>query len=392
MPGRGLEHVENGGVACLRHSIGVPQMSSNHRQRIVLDALGMQGAHGRRGIGTYTRGLVSGLLRAGLGPELGLLLDGGEPMPELPAETGVVVYSVRRRYRGRLASWEDAALLGRELEGIRPRLYHALTLQLPGRAPCPVVATVHDLIPWAFGGPALRGDRLRYGIGRRRLRRVADRVVAVSGSTAADLRLYARVPEERIRVVHEGVDPAFRRIEGARGRRWGIEKPFLLYVGALDVRKSPGALLRAWASAQAAGADCELVLAGAAGAQAPTEMGGARRLGHLPVEELAELLSAASCLLFPSRYEGFGLPVLEAMACGCPVATYDNSSLPEVAGDVGALVEDGDAEALGRAAARFLLEPELAAAARSAGRARAASFTWDRAAAETAAVYQELME
>lgn len=373
------------------HSIGVLQMSSNRLRRIVIDARGMQGAHARRGIGTYTRGLVSGLLRAGLGPELGLLLDSGEPLPDLPPDTGLVVYTVRRRYRGRFAPWEDAVLLGGEIQRIEPRLFHALTLQLPGRSPCPVVATVHDLIPWAYGGPALRGDRLRYGPGRRRLASVADRVIAVSRSTAADLELYARVPQDRIRVVPEGVDPAYRPVPGATGARWGIDRPYLVFAGALDVRKDPRALMRAWAAAGAEGADCELVLAGAAGAQAPRDMGAARRLGYLPVDELAELLSGAACLVFPSRYEGFGLPVLEAMACGCPVATYDNSSLPEVAGRAAVMVEDGDAEALGRAAARLVLDPAAAARARREGLAWSRRFTWDRAAAQTIAVYRELI-
>src|SRR5581483_10963814 len=114
-----------------------------------------------------------------------------------------------------------------------------------------------------------------------------------------------RVPADRIRVIAEGVDPAFRPVPGASGARWGIERPFLVYVGALDVRKDPAALLAAWRAAREAGADCELVLAGSAGAQAPAEMPGARRLGYLPAGELAELLSAAACLVFPSRYEGF---------------------------------------------------------------------------------------
>ncbi|HEX6547152.1 MAG TPA: glycosyltransferase family 1 protein [Candidatus Dormibacteraeota bacterium] len=360
--------------------------------RVVLDARGLQGADAQRGIGSYSRGLISGLLRAGWGPRLGLLLDGGLPFPELPAETGIVVYSVRRRYRGRLATWEDAVALGSDLQRIRPRLYHALGLALPGRAPCPVVVTVHDLIPWAWreGAAAMRGERLRYRAARRRLPR-ADRVIAVSEATARDAGRLAGVAADRIAVIPEGVDPRFRRQPGASGKKWGIERPYLVFVGALDARKDPAGLLAAWRAAQAAGADCELVLAGPASRQAPAAMEGALRLGYLSTEELAELLSAAACLLFPSRYEGFGLPVLEAMACGCPVAAYDNSSLPEVADGAATLVADGDAVGLGRAAAAYVLDAELAKSSRSKGQGWAKRFTWDRAAEQTIELYQPLL-
>src|SRR5205823_6322451 len=159
----------------------------------------------------------------------------------------------------------------------------------------------------------------------------------------------------------------------------GIEKPFLAFVGALDRRKDPHGLLRAWDAARRLGADCELVLAGDPGRQAP-DMNGARSLGYLPTDDLAELLSAAGCLVFSSRYEGFGLPVLEAMACGCPVVAYRNSSLPEVAGRVAVLVDDGDADALGRAAGEIVLDARRAGRLREAGLRRAQRFTWRKAA------------
>src|SRR2546427_7925628 len=113
-------------------------------------------------------------------------------------------------------------------------------------------------------------------------------------------------------------------------------------------------------------------------------MSGSIQLGRVDDEELADLYSAASCLLFPSRYEGFGLPCLEAMACGCPVAAYNNSSLPEVVDGAGELVDDGDAEALGRAAAALIAEPDRA---RRAGLERATRFTWRKASRLTIEAY-----
>ena len=162
-------------------------------------------------------------------------------------------------------------------------------------------------------------------------------------------------------------------------------------MGSLDIRKAPWSLPRAWAVARRAGADVDLVLAGDPGRQAPKGMGPARRLGYLEHADLVDVYSAATCLVFPSRYEGFGLPLLEAMGCGCPVVAYSNSSLPEVAGDAAVLVEDGDAEALGRAAAEIATDPRRAAELRRKGLARARRFTWTRAARETIAAYESLL-
>jgi glycosyltransferase involved in cell wall biosynthesis len=366
-------------------------MEPSTTKPVLIDARPLQGHSAQRGIGTYVRNLLAALVAAGFGSRLALLLDAGLPIPELPPGEQAV-YRIRRRYRGRLAPYEDAALLASELARIRPALYHATTLSLPGRKPvCPLVVTLHDLIPWALGGQHQWGERLRYRIGRSRLK-AADRVICPSAATAADAMRLAGVIEDRSRVIPEGVDPGLKRIAGASGKRWGIEKPFLLFVGALDVRKDPAGLLGAWQTARAQGADCQLVLAGAAGSQAPRFLGGARQLGHVPIPELAELLSAAACLVFPSRYEGFGLPVLEAMACGCPVVAYRNSSLAEVAGDAGTLVSDGDAAALGRAAATLVLDPQAAARARNLGMRQAAKFSWKRAAHSTIATYEEVLK
>jgi glycosyltransferase involved in cell wall biosynthesis len=134
----------------------------------------------------------------------------------------------------------------------------------------------------------------------------------------------------------------------------------------------------------------DLVLAGSPGRQAPADLPGARRLGQVTHAELVDLYSAAACFVFPSRNEGFGLPLLEAMACGCPVVAYRNSSIPEVVGDAGPLVEDGDTEALGRAAAQLACDPSRAEAARAAGLRRARRFTWARTAAKTMAAYRRL--
>lgn len=360
--------------------------------RVLVDARALQGPDAQRGIGSYVRGLISGLREEGFDRRTALLFDAGLPMPPVP-EGDFVACTVRRRYRGRPGRIEEAVAMGSDLARIRPAAYHATTLDLPARSPVPVVATVHDLIPWALGGPRLLGERTRWWLGRRLLRR-ADLVIAPSQATARDAVRLAGVAGEQLVVVPEGLAPGFAPAEGAAervARRHGIRKPYFVFVGALDVRKDPAGLLRAWDVARAAGADVELVLAGGGGRQAPASMGAARQLGYLDLPALVDLYSAAVCLVFPTRYEGFGLTLLEAMGCGCPVVAYRNSSLPEVAGDAVVLIADGDAEALGRAAAEVALRPEVAARLRRAGLARAGRFSWRKTARATIAAYEQAL-
>jgi glycosyltransferase involved in cell wall biosynthesis len=341
-----------------------------------------------RGVGSYATGLLGGLIAAGFDSNLTLLLDADLGEPALPAGAYRLAGS-RRRYRGQLSGYEEAVALGTDLQRIRPDLYHAIDLRLPGRSPCPLVVTLHDLIPWAWGGPSMRGERWRFWLGKRFLKR-ADSVLAVSQATADDAVRFAGVKASRLRVVHEAADTVFEPRPDAASRvkrRWGLEPGFLLFVGALDARKDPAGLLRAWARAREGRPQLELAIAGEPGRQAPAVMAGAKMLGHIDNATLADLYTAAGCLVYPSRYEGFGLPCLEAMACGCPVAAYGNSSLPEVVDGAGELVADGDADALGRAAAALSADPERP---RQAGIERARAFSWRKAARQTIAAYESL--
>jgi glycosyltransferase involved in cell wall biosynthesis len=349
----------------------------------------LQGPSAARGVGTYAAGLLQGLISVGFDSRLTLLLDADLPEPLLPAG-GYTLAGSRRRYHGQLSAYEEAVALGSDLQRIGPDVYHAIDLRLPGRSPCSLVVTLHDLIPWAWGGSRMRGERFRFWLGKRLLKG-ADAVLAVSQATADDAVRFGGVDPQRIRVVQEAADPVFEPRPGAAARvreRWSLEPGYLLFVGALDARKDPAGLLRAWAAAKEAGALLPLVIAGAPGRQAPSTMPGATMLGRVDNLELADLYTAAGCLVFPSRYEGFGLPCLEAMACGCPVAAYRNSSLPEVVDEAGELVADGDADALGRAAAALVADPEPT---RRAGLQRAKAFSWAKTARETISEYESLL-
>ena len=357
---------------------------------MLLDIRPLQGPSAGRGVGTYAKGLLGGLIAVGFETNLTLLLDSGLERPALPT-AGYRVIETRRRYRGQLAGYEEAAVAGLDLQRIKPDIYHAITLNLPGRSPCPLVVTLHDLIPWAWGGPHMRGERMRFWIGKRLLKR-ADLVLAVSKATANDAIRFARVDLSRVRVVLEAADEIFTPKPGADERvrqRWGLNPGYLLFVGALDARKDPRSLLAAWAAARGESLGIELVIAGDPGPQAPAQMPGAHMLGRINESDLADLYTSAGCFVFASRYEGFGLPCLEAMACGCPVAAYRNSSVLEVVDSAGQLVDDGDAEALGKVAAEMAAAPDRW---RSAGLERAKAFSWRTTARQTISAYESLLQ
>jgi glycosyltransferase involved in cell wall biosynthesis len=272
---------------------------------------------------------------------------------------------------------------------------HSLPLYHPEAS----VATVHDLgylyFPDEHGavGRRLRHLANRWSAGR------ARRTIAVSRATRDDLIRSYGVPAERIGVVYHGHNPAFGPpgdAERLRVRaRYGLELPYFLFVGTLQPRKNYERLLRAFDRFAAEAREPHLlVLAGARGWQADRleralaatrSSAAVRLLGYVDDADLPGLLGGAVALVLPSLYEGFGLPALEAMACGTPVLASTTSSLPEVVGDAGLLVDPLDVDAIAGALGRLADDPALRAELAARGRARAAAFTWERAARETLA-------
>ena len=270
---------------------------------------------------------------------------------------------------GRLASVRRDAVwyplrLGRASAGLD--VLHCTTFRAPLRPRAPLVVTVHDLAllrhPEAF-------PRWHRATGTRALRAV----VCVSAFTRAELVELLDVPVERIRIVPNAVDPVFT----PAGDR--AEGDYVLAVGTLEPRKN---LQAAVAAARLAGV--ELRVAGSAG------WGGVEAhgwLGEPTDEELAALMRGARCLVYPSLYEGFGLPVVEAMACGTPVITSRGGATEEVAGGAAVLVDPRDAAVIAAAIEEAGRRREELVAA---GRARAASFTWERSADLVEALWREL--
>jgi glycosyltransferase involved in cell wall biosynthesis len=332
---------------------------------VVLDA-DVLGRH-RTGDETYVLNLLRRLPElagsefrfAALSRNPGLVPAGVEPV-EVPAGSQELrmVWSVPRALR--------------RLSPALAHFQHALPLGWGGSS----VVTVHDL---SFEREASAMGRWHRAIFRRVVPRAvqrARRVIAVSERTKRDLIELYGVPESKIAVTPHGVDPAFG--PGAEGGR-----DYLLYVGAIQERKNPLAAVQA-----ASEVGLPLVVAGPEREPAlarELERLGADLRGYVEKDELAQLYRGAAALVLPSRYEGFGLPVLEAMACGTPVVAASDPAMREVAGEAALYAEPGG---LADAIRQAIAERERLVAA---GFTRAAQFTWDETARRTLDVYREVL-
>jgi glycosyltransferase involved in cell wall biosynthesis len=308
---------------------------------------------------------------------------------------------------------EGAALYASWTEARRPApqticgpldVVHAPGPMLPPGGAAAVVATVHDLAPLRFPDRYPRDARLTLKRGLRFAAREADRIICPSHSTAEEVQELLGVERDRLRIVPHGVAmpaPDPERATRFVARR-GFREPYVLWLGTQEERKNVLAVLDAFERVSRADPAVTLVVHGPQGWLGAEVADGIRRRrledrsrvseGGLTREELAALYSRASVFLFPSIYEGFGLPVLEAMACGAPVITSDRSAMPESAGDAAVLVDPDDHDALGDALGGLLADADTRADLARRGRARAADFTWEVTARRTWDVYEELVD
>jgi glycosyltransferase involved in cell wall biosynthesis len=372
---------------------------------VVLDARYI--ARRQSGVGAYTQRLISGLATIDQRNRYTCLVasDGpGLPVAQANVAASPTRVSFEDHLRGDL--WL-LTYLPLQLRALGADVYHGPAVFLPHvKLGYRTVVTIHDLVSFLFPETVPKKYSLYMRLMTRLATRSADRIIAVSEATKADLERVLRVDAQKVVVIHEAVGPEFARplppgAVAAVVRRYALRRPYCLFVGNLEPRKNLPNLIEAFAGVRRRLAAREhppqLVLAGTrawlhGGIFRAVEQHG---LGddvvftdYVPLADLPALYAGATCFVFPSLYEGFGLPVLEAMAAGAPVIAARAGSIPEVAADAALLVDARVPREIATAIETLLTDAALRERLIARGRARAAAFDWDTVARRTLEVYE----
>lgn len=356
------------------------------------------------GIGTYVRNLIRSLAAIDSENRYVLLAKPGdrEGLRDLPENFQVStetspVYSLRELVS---LSWH---LHRRKLD-----LYHSTHYVLPGWLQCKVVVTIHDIIHLLY--PEFLPSNLAFLYAQRMIRRSlsrGDRIIAVSQNTRSDLMHHFEVDGRKIQVVHNGVEDIFRRkLSTEELLRWlrdlGLSQPYLLFVGNPKPHKNLDNVVKAYARAlKIAPFDAPLICVGHRdGSEFKIRQraehlgvgGRVRLLGHVAQEALPAIYQGATLFLYPTLYEGFGLPVIEAMASGVAVITSNTSALKEIAEGYAQMVDPLDVDGMARAIARCMGDAEYRARFAQLGARRAEDFRWEKAARKTLEIYRDVIE
>jgi len=380
-----------------------------NKMRVCLDLSPV--VYERAGLGTYARHLAEGLLALEDGPALTAFYNDSAAHPLPPTLASLPTHTLPLATR----PWRLVAALSQRLDFGLDRwlpdcdLFHATEHLLPRLKGVRTVLTVHDLIFLLFPQYHLPLNKWFLNRFMPIFVRRADAIIAVSQCTKDDLIRHYAVPPEKITVIYEGVDARFQPVTDpdalARVRaRHGLPERYILYVGTIEPRKNLTTLLEAYAALirnrKSKIGNRKLVIVGRKGWLYKDFFRRLRELGlegevifpgFVPDEDLPALYSAAELFVFPSLYEGFGLPPLEAMACGTPIITSNASSLPEVVGEAGIMVEPRDVRGLVEAMERVLTDEGKRREMRGKGLRQAAGFSWERAAQGTLEVYRSVV-
>ena len=365
--------------------------------RVALMARSLRGEFS--GVVRYTDELVRALA-AQLGEHLNVLVTRSDD-----GLAGVPVRRIRAPFRTpneyARALWEQS-IVPLAVRRLRPDVYHSPNYIIPALLDCPSIVTVHDTAFLDRSVHRITSHLYLTALTTIALRK-ATRVVCVSRYTAGRLAQKYPGAATKIRVIGEGVGERFspQPTDALRAfcERFAVDAPYLLFVGTVEPRKNLPRLIRAYEAAVGENAlPHELVLIGAAGwktgpvreaYERSSMRDRIRFLGYVPDAYLPAAYAGADAFVYPSLHEGYGLPPLEAMACGTPVITSSTTALGEVAGPAAATVDPTDTRALAGAIGRVLCDERLRERLRAAGLSRAAAFDWDAVAGEMLDLYRE---
>ena len=370
--------------------------------RIGLDA--RLAFYDKTGIGRYTRALLAHLTLVDAGENDYFLFCDQQPPPEAwqnPRSRIVPIYQKQR------ILWTNFSLPPL-LKANQIQLYHGVcNFELPLRKVCPSVVTLHDLVPLFFPRLVPKKHLVLFKALIRWVIQIADKIITISHASKNDILARFGIPEEKVQVVYLAHEPRYGPIPDSQKiqsvlEKYGLNGRYLLFTGVLEPKKNLDRLVEAFYLLKArskAWKELKLVLVGGKGwgyenLSRRIERRGLQKevifAGYVPEEDLPYLYNGAELFVFPSIYEGFGLPVLEAMACGVPVVTSRSSSLPEIVGDAGKLVNPWEARDIAQGIEEVLTEPGLKRSLIEKGLNRARGFSWLRTAAETLAVYRSV--
>jgi glycosyltransferase involved in cell wall biosynthesis len=353
--------------------------------------------YGYSGVGNYVSDLIRAMGSLEGDFEIILYEDPSNPMEHAKGERIRKVPVHAKRY----SVHEQFELACRcRIDGLN--VFHAPFYVTPWFAPCPVVVTIHDLIPFLFkiySPPKQELIKLGYRAGVLK----SARVIADSKNTSDDLRKVLGVPEEKIRVVHLATSPDHFHAKQDPGelerlfKQYGVRQPYVLTLSAKNWRtKNLSVVLEALSICrQRVPFEFQIVVVGAhdgfheASRKNGIQMENVVLTGFVPTADLAKLYRGADVFLIGSKYEGFGLPLLEAMSCGCAIVSSNAGSLAEVAGSGAVLVDSKDLVQMGQAVARLLCDPSEREQQKARAKKRAADFSWEEAARQTVSIYAE---
>ena len=361
--------------------------------RVLIDGKALYDASRYRGIGRYLRNVVAGLAACDE-LDMSVLVKRDTPLP-----AGARRVLAHRMAPGRWASQEHDLLLPVDLRRIDFDVFHSPALDPPRRCNRPWVQTLHDVAPLAqrVSDPSPEWSAVSRRWQRQRsLFAKATAVIAVSRWVADEGIEHLGLDPRKVHVIHHGVEPAFR----AEGPRAAADAPFILLVSEFDPRKGYDIAMEVIARLAGDGRPHELKIVGRIApwirARLEETVAASRRpdrvhlLGYVEGgEPLAELYRAATAVIITSRDEGFGLPAVEAMACGIPVVAFANTSITEVVGDGGVLIDDADVTAMTDALRTLLDNPDRWAELSERALERARHFSWARSVSEHAEVLAE---